>query len=487
MSMHVKNKLAQLCRILILIFYIFLCVHIYIYALSHNLKYALCGIIAAVFFAFIGVVFAKNIHFETTKSALFLMIVLCSFVKIYTICFYQPTPVADYNTYYEFAQQLANGYVLSYNPLYISIFPHVFGYAEFLSIFYLVFGASIYIPIIINVILSIISLILIFSIADIIKGQQFAICCSCLWIIFPSQSLWNGFILSEPLYVTELLLFWYLALHLQKNKEPSRKSYILALLSGIVLILFNMSRPVGIIVLFALFIWFILMDINNVNKHRICLLLLIAAVYFVGCFLANKHIESRIGYKTGGFSWYNVSVGLNESSNGTWNQEDWDLLLTKVNEYAQSGSANPAYDVQMLSKKRALTKLKSIHHPLILVHNKLDILFGDDSAVIEHMKASNVPFDEAAYNHLYLLVNSFYYLLIVFSFYGGYIILIKEKSSGLTFIILYSIGLTLGHVLVEVQGRYHYSILLGFIFVAGYGMSSLVSKFCANISFKTSY
>lgn len=374
-----------------------------------------------------------------------------------------------------------------YNPLYISIFPHIFGYAEFLSIFYFVFGTSIYIPIIINVILSIISLILIFSIADTISGRQFAICCSSLWVMFPSQSLWNGFVLSEPLYVTELLLFWHLTLQLQTKKLSSKKSYMLALLSGIVLVLFNMSRPVGIIILLALFIWFMLIDMDNVGKHRVFMLLLITAVYFAGCFLANKHIESRIGYKTGGFSWYNVSVGLNESSDGTWNQEDWDLLLTKVNEFAQSDSINPAYDVQMLSKERALTKLKNIHHPLILIHNKLDILLGEDAAVIEHMKASNVSFDEAAYSHLYLLVNSFYYMLIAFSLYGGYFLLTKGKSSDLVFIILYSIGLTLGHIIVEVQGRYHYSILLGFIFTAGYGMNSFISKLCTKANTKSNY
>ena len=60
----------------------------------------------------------------------------------------------------------------------------------------------------------------------------------------------------------------------------------------------------------------------------------------------------------------------------------------------------------------------------------------------------------------------------------GAVCLMKNKNGKIIeFILLYAIGLTLGHVLlVEVQPRYHYSILLGFVFAAGYGITNLIDR-----------
>lgn len=470
-----KTKMEILSRAVIFVAFEMICIGVLVVGFTKSLQNVLIGCVGAVLFCVILKKLIDTIQFKDKRAALFCMTVLCFLAKLYTVCFFQPVPVADYNTYYEFATKLSEGYSLSYNSLYIALFSHVFGYAEFLSFFFLIFGNSIWIAVVINVILSVLSMILLFKIADNIGGEKMAVICSVLWTVFPSQSLWNGFILSEPLYVTELLLFWYLCLRLQ-DVNDKKKLIWMAIGTGGVLVLFNMSRPVGIIAVIALIIWLGFVNMSYVTKKQVLAVGIVAGTFLLGCVVADWHIESRIGYKTGGFNWYSVSVGLEESSDGKWNQEDWDLTLAKVNEFEQAGSKNPANEAQMLEKERAIAKLKSIEHPWKLLGNKFNVILGNDNAVIEHMQASSVMFDAKAYKYLGMLVNGFYFMIVILSIWGGYKAIWNKEKNTIVFILLYTIGLTMGHMVVEVQGRYHYSILVGFVFAAGYGIASIIDR-----------
>lgn len=468
-----KTKIEFASKAIVFISFELICIGVIIWGITASLINVLVSLVGVVLSCIIIKKLIDVIQFKDKRAALLCMVVLCCFVKMYTVCFFQPVPVADYNTYYEFAIKLSEGYSLRYNSLYIALFSHVFGYAEFLSFFFLVFGDSIWIAVVLNVLLSVLSMVLIFKIADRIGGERMAVICSVLWTFFPSQSLWNGFVLSEPLYVTELLFFWYLCLRLQ-DVENKQKLLWMSIDAGGVLVLFNMSRPVGIIAVIALVIWFCFLQMSHVTKKQILSIGLITGTFLLGCVVANWHIESRIGYRTGGFNWYSVSVGLEEASVGKWNQEDWDLILTKVNEFEQAGSENPAYEAQMLEKERALVKIRNMEHPWKLLYNKFNVILGNDNAVIEHMQASGVMFDAKAYKYLGMMVNGFYFMIVVLSILGGYKVILSREKNSIAFIMLYTIGLTIGHMLVEVQGRYHYSILVGFIFAAGYGITSII-------------
>ncbi|UJA79224.1 hypothetical protein LSF16_25165, partial [Bacillus cereus] len=59
-----------------------------------------------------------------------------------------------------------------------------------------------------NVVLTTISMGLIYVISRKIGGVRTAITASVLWIVLPSQTIYNMFALSEPLYCTILLLIW---------------------------------------------------------------------------------------------------------------------------------------------------------------------------------------------------------------------------------------------------------------------------------------
>ena len=78
----------------------------------------------------------------------------------------------------------------------------------------------------------------------------------------------------------------------------------------------------------------------------------------------NFIIEDRNSIKLGGFSWYNINVGLNYNSYGSWNQKDWDRVLNNVNYYSQQNVNNPALMAQLDEKKLISDKIKQIKNPI---------------------------------------------------------------------------------------------------------------------------
>ena len=134
----------------------------------------------------------------------FVLLIICLAVKTAWIVTYKIDPIGDYEAFFNTAKALGDNFVI--HDRYVALFPHIFGYASFLSIFLKIFGANFMIPPIINVVLTTISMGLIYFIARRIGGVRTAITASVLWILLPSQTMYNMFALSEPLYCTILLL-----------------------------------------------------------------------------------------------------------------------------------------------------------------------------------------------------------------------------------------------------------------------------------------
>lgn len=471
-----KRTITFFSKLIILISFELVCMAIMAFGIQDKTKYVMYGAGFAVILLGLAFLLPKSVSKRQEKIVVIGLILLCFGIKLVAANIFHPTPVADYKTFYEMAQSLAESYHYTVNPLYIALFPHVFGYSEFLSFFLKVFGTDITVVVGLNLILSVISMVCLYKIGKSLGGFSMAVICSVLWIVFPSQSFWNSFILSEPLYTTELLLFWCLLLKMEETQKDTKKSVLFAVAAGVVLVLFQMSRTVGIIVIVAMLITLFMVEISSVTRKRVLLVLLIIAVFAMGNKLANWHVESRIGTSTGGFSWYHVCVGLEETSGGKWNEQDWNRVLGNVNRFSQEGYEHPALEAQKLEKLEAEQKVKKLSEPFQLMKTKLKTLLGNDSSgIIIHLKYSQVSLKAKTCEKIEFLTNSFYYMIVLLSILAG-ILFFREKKGNVAFIFLYVIGLTMGHMLIEVQERYHYSILAGFLVAAAYAVSILSGK-----------
>lgn len=145
--------------------------------------------IGTLFFFFLSVLILYTLSSTSQrineKYILISLIMLCFIIKFCWVWFIRIEPMVDYTKFYYTAVDLSENHIIQNR--YVALFPHIFGYSLFLSFFLKIFGPSYMLPPIINVILSTISLVLIYFICKKIADKRIAIVACLLWIFFPRR------------------------------------------------------------------------------------------------------------------------------------------------------------------------------------------------------------------------------------------------------------------------------------------------------------
>jgi hypothetical protein len=166
---------------------------------------------------------------------------------------------------------------------------------------------------------------------------------------------------------------------------------------------------------------------------------------------------------------YNIYVGLNPDSLGSFSEEDMDLLMSyRYDE--ENGSAVYAQEQMLEEAKNRLTS-GEINFPKLFA-TKLAKLMGNDEggAFYAQDELSSLQFKLST-----AVSNVFYYFIVLLCITGAIMLFKKPRYSSLYIAPLYSIGLILAHLIVEVSGRYKYSVIPMLIILASYSMYA--SKF----------
>ncbi|AJH72456.1 glycosyltransferase family 39 protein [Bacillus tropicus] len=406
------------------------------------------------------------------KICFFVLLIICLAVKTAWIVTYKIDPIGDYEAFFNTAKALGDNFVI--HDRYVALFPHIFGYASFLSIFLKIFGANFMIPPIINVVLTTISMGLIYFIARRIGGVRTAITASVLWILLPSQTMYNMFALSEPLYCTVLLLAWAIMIIVYDKIENMTIAKVLmySILLAALLVLINMARPIAAVPIIALAIWMFIIDTKHIGNKK----LLINKVAYVGVIIigylmmssaANHYVTLRLGEEIATVPGYNIHVGFNKGASGTWNPGDSALL------YHYSGQ--PGWSAQDVQKQMLEEAKKRIKNDDIdfgkLMYDKFIIFLGNDDQAVKY--ADPIMDHKVRYT---IISNVFYYFLLVTSLFGALVAIKNKNKSSLLIICLYVIGLTMAQMIVEVAPRYHYSATIPMIFLAAFGIKHIYNK-----------
>ncbi|WP_000764925.1 glycosyltransferase family 39 protein [Bacillus paramobilis] len=406
------------------------------------------------------------------KKCFFVLVIVCFAFKLAWVLRYQIQPLVDYATFYYTAEALSENFVI--DNRYIALFPHIFGYASFLSIFMKIFGSSYMIPPILNVILTTISMGLIYAISRKIGGVKTAITASVLWIALPSQTIYNMFAMSEPLYCTVLLLIWLIMImtHEKIANINIKRLLVYSVLIAALLAFMNMVRPIAAVPIIALLIWFFIIDTKHVGNKKIWLnkityVGVIVVGYLIFSSAINQYITVRLGEEIASTPGYNIYVGFNEESSGKWNRPDAELLF----HYSNKPGWN-ANDAQQKMLEEAKERIKNDNIDFVkLFSNKFFELLGEDSAAVSYA--------DPALDHIVrytVASNMFYYFLIVTSLVGVLVAIKNKNKSSLFIICLYAIGLIMAQLLVEVASRYHYSATISMIILAAFGINHAYNK-----------
>lgn len=401
---------------------------------------------------------------------------ICLAMNLAWVMICKVEPSVDFYTNYMSAVNVANNDWEHLDRMYLALFPHIFGYAWFMSGFISLFGKSALLIPVINVAATVLTGIMIYLLCLHWMGRRSAALAYLLWALCPSKLLYNTMALPEPIYTCAIFAF---LLTLSLGNTVSEKDgsalwfvpeAVIGLLSGAVLHWMSMLRPLASIWFIALFIWLLLL---RCWKKK-CLRPKLMWAVFVLCMLVSFRVADsnwmdietqRLGEEPARFPAYSIYVGLDEESGGSYSEVDMDKLMNYRYDL-ENGSAVWAQE-QMLNEVRQQLRTDGVN-VLRLLRVKLPKFLGSDEGGAFYSKVS---LTDTQFKLTSALSNVFYYCVVLLGIYGAYK-MAKEKTGSLMLILpLFCVGLTLAHMIVEVAGRYKYCLIPMFIVIAAYASS----------------
>ena len=452
---NMKERISiQLYKLMIVIFASFFVLTTFIsnYNTASILVYAMLA-------SFVVVKFSKkyNSFFDTTSDIKLLIVLslFCFLFKFLWIYYMRMEPKGDYATFYYSAVNLSKSWFCPNR--YIALFPHIFGYSSFLSLFFKFFGESVFLATLLNVILTVVSGILIYKIVRNMISATAAVYAYVLWIICPSQTIYNSLVLSDPLYTTFVLAFVYFVVVIAKKEKSLNWIQMLfyGVVSAIILQCINVSRPIAMMLIITMFIWIFVLRFKELFQRDflvkwLSFFAVMLAVYFSLGGLWNIYFTSRIGEAPASAPGYNIHVGFNVNSSGAWNAEDSELLFSYSD---QEGATAEWAQKQMFNEAKKRITSGEIDFTR-LFKNKLSFFLGKDSVCVGY--CSDIIQE---YEYMCMICDVFYYSMILLSLCGAYKMLKTSHRSSVFILPLYVIGIICAQMLVEVAPRYHYSVI----------------------------
>lgn len=463
--MDIKKITKTLNKIMIAIF-IFILVFSLFMGTSKGNDYQIAFIYALIlsFLSFYSQsIYEKTIKKWGSKKTFLLLTLLCIIVKFAWVIIVRTEPAGDYATFYYFAESLSKNWIVENR--YVALFPHIFGYSNFLSIFIKIFGTSFYLAPILNVIMTVITGMVLFRIGSKLINLQAGSLAYLLWIICPSQTIYNSLALSEPLYTMlivsfVLLIVEYKSLPIKKTKKDNILKILIAVVAGICLRLINMCRPIAIILLIALIIWIFVLNLGKIQKKEIQkkwipLVIIVSAIYIFTGSLWNKYISTRLNEVPASTPGFTILVGTNMDSYGIWNLADAELLQ-KYNTNERTAE-EVQQELFTIAKNRVLTEVNIYR----LGKYKIQNFLGSDDMAVNYNSIEDSL-------HLRIICNTYFYLLLIISIIGATNLFKNDIKNPISIVVLFVIGLTIAQLLVEVALRYHYSMIPMLILIAQY-------------------
>jgi 4-amino-4-deoxy-L-arabinose transferase-like glycosyltransferase len=396
---------------------------------------------------------------QNPVAACLLLSFFCLLLNGFWVFAFHPVQAPDYATFFQAASDLANGRSLTGKD-YVSMFPHILGYAAFLSIFLRLFSESLMTAALVNVLLTTLSGVILYVLSLKFYGRKAASLVFLFWAVCPSKLLYNAMSLSEPFYTCLLLLFFFLvstAMDVRPGEKETSRAALGGLLSGAALAMVNAARPIGIIPIIAFLLWlFFLSDWRVICSRKKAVLLytcLLLLSYVMTGSIWKSYAAARLEQAPPSIPGYSIYVGFNPDTQGSYADEDMDLLQSRYfGEYNRNAEAAQQSMLES-AKERIADNRKTI--PRLMVH-KLGTLLGHDEGGAFYSREN---FSDSAYSLWCVASNIWYYMVCLLAVAGC--VRKGKKSDGNSILIvpLCFVGIVLAQLLVEVAARYHYCLI----------------------------
>ena len=389
------------------------------------------------------------------KKTEVLLLAFCFLVNLLTVLLFRQRPTANDAVYWDTAASLAEtGRVL--NPGYVALFPHVLGYASFLSLLMRVFGSGELVAPAANAVLTTLSGLFLFRLMLRYRRLNSAAFGLVLWSLFPSLLLFNTLALPEPWYTCLLLAALWLCSVAEARRLSPGKAALAGAAAGLLLRLMQAARPIAAVPILALLLWALFLRGDRRRETRglwLCFLGALLALFALTGPLWTAYERQVLGEEPASIPGYSLYAGLNEESLGGYSVLDMNLL-----EYYRydtpDGSADEAQRRMLEAAEERLRDPE--RQNLRLLGYKLRTLLGSDEGALECSRAAIGP---RLYRALAVYGNVWYYVLGILALWGTWRLFRNGERRTVLLAPLFILGLTLAQLLVEVSPRCHYAML----------------------------
>jgi 4-amino-4-deoxy-L-arabinose transferase-like glycosyltransferase len=433
-----------------------------------------CGVII-----FICKKFLFKIKLDKQLPVLLLLLIVTATPRLIWIACIKVTPLSDFNTYHIIATALAKGEFTGGS--YIALFPHYIGYPVLLAPFYMLFGSSPDVATLLNVFLSCGISLLIYCIGSNIFDKRYGLLSALIWALWPSQIFYTALVSTEILFTFLMLLCIYLFTRILNGRNSVFLNLIKFIFLGVVCCLTNTIRPLGLIVLIAICLYYFIFIIEKteikgsafISKTIFLSSLLVA--YFITSTIVSIATSKVVGREIAKYPFgFNIYVGSNYASNGSWNAEDANTL-TEIQKTPGITPQEIHNELLRLSWNRITSR--SFSGNINFIYNKHSMIWPVDYESILYIKSGliqeDIKFDFYKFESLLVKMSNFYYHTILLLCVFGGIILVLKKNQGLPlFLVIIILGIIFLHMIVEVAGRYHFPAISIFSMLASYGICS---------------
>lgn len=385
-------------------------------------------------------------------------------------------PVQDFQTMYAAAVQLSRGEHAYLENIYFYNWAYQSGFVAYEAGVMSLFGTSLLPLQLLNAVYMAFTNVLVYLIGRRILPERGAMAAGVLYALYPAPLFLAGVLTNQHLSV---LLFYAAVYLLCARERPTPGRFVGA---GTLIALGNAIRPIGVILVLAGGIWALLRCLSSKEKRELLQNLtsaagLVAAYFLVGAALSALVVASGInpeGLVNHQPMWKFV-IGLNQDSNGSWNQADYDAFLTL-----------PTQEGDQAMRQAVRERLSAGPFRLAkLAWRKSAVMWGANEDLYwgfwhreEDAPARPLPLSWNATQLLLGRLDKGVYLLCFALAAAGVVLLLRRPTAQnrSLLLVLLLCGYYAVHLIVEVQSRYRYFLMPCVCLLAGVALSKILGN-----------
>ncbi|WP_239257360.1 glycosyltransferase family 39 protein [Listeria ilorinensis] len=421
----------------------------------------------------------KRMYFNRRRIFYISLFLCVTLSRILWIIGYPTTPQGDHVNFHVIASYLAdnNSWAILRDAGvlgYATYFTHIMSFSGVLSKIYYIFGNHSLAGQMFNVLLVGLSAVIFFKAVSQRFSIEISISSTLIYAFIPSFFLYSTLVGGEPLF----MFLFSICLYLGQKIQSLSFSFFLSAALAFCMVLANLIRPLGIILLLA----FLIDSFINQNWSDFIKKMGTLVVVYV-CLIMCQPLINHFIYKipvasnTVGYSLY---VGGDEKSEGRYSADDMEEFLfllphsrenaIKQNKKLFTNINNQLFGLGIQRYEKMATNGKLLNH----FGKKMEHLYFEDIdygvrwAMLSHVGTASTWNLEKNQTQVSDLSNGFLIVILILNFGTSLLAFRQKDNRKLAIFFLLQLGFTCTFMLVEVQARYQIPFLFSLSLLAMY-------------------